>query len=278
MSIEKSVLVQDYCEKNLTCLEISKKYNIGTTTVKRLIKRYEIPVNNSKRSIKSSILTKSFLEEHYIILNKTCKEISSETGLASSTIGKALSKYGIEKRSGTRKGKQNNKIHDPSIDYTGKTIHDLTILKYVKGGWLCQCVCGQTKIYPSKRLKLAKSCGCRKLVNGEKHHLYKGCGQLPSSLYNKLYEGAINRNLIFDVSIEYLWNLYLEQDKKCAISKVDIFFNPVKDRTSSLDRIDSSIGYIEGNVQWVHKVINQMKWDYNQCEFINWCKLIAKNN
>jgi hypothetical protein len=41
--------------------------------------------------------------------------------------------------------------------------------------------------------------------------------------------------------------------------------------------IDSSKGYIEGNIQWVHKDINNMKWDFTQEEFINYCKLVANN-
>jgi hypothetical protein len=45
-----------------------------------------------------------------------------------------------------------------------------------------------------------------------------------------------------------------------------------------LDRVDSSKGYIEGNVQWVHKTINLMKQSFNQKEFIHFCKLVANNN
>lgn len=48
--------------------------------------------------------------------------------------------------------------------------------------------------------------------------------------------------------------------------------------TASLDRIDSSKGYIEGNVQWVHKRINKMKLDDSDTEFIEWCRLIADFN
>mgnify|MGYP007044016634 CR=1 FL=1 len=47
--------------------------------------------------------------------------------------------------------------------------------------------------------------------------------------------------------------------------------------TASLDRIDSSKGYIEGNVQWVHKDINWMKQDFNEEYFIFLCSEITKN-
>jgi hypothetical protein len=48
-----------------------------------------------------------------------------------------------------------------------------------------------------------------------------------------------------------------------------------KKQTASLDRIDSTKGYIKGNIQWVHKDVNKMKWNWNQSNFINWCKLIT---
>jgi len=48
-------------------------------------------------------------------------------------------------------------------------------------------------------------------------------------------------------------------------------------RTASLDRIDSSKGYVKGNLQWVHKDINMMKNHYNQKYFIEICKKVATN-
>ena len=45
--------------------------------------------------------------------------------------------------------------------------------------------------------------------------------------------------------------------------------------TASIDRIDSSIGYVIGNVQWVHKQVNFMKGTMEQKEFIKFCKLIS---
>lgn len=45
--------------------------------------------------------------------------------------------------------------------------------------------------------------------------------------------------------------------------------------TFSLDRIDSKIGYIEGNVQWVHKMVNMCKQHYTQEEFLEMCVSIA---
>lgn len=51
-----------------------------------------------------------------------------------------------------------------------------------------------------------------------------------------------------------------------------------KMRPASLDRIDSDKGYIEGNVQWLHKWVNLMKSDFTQDEFLNYCRLIIEHN
>jgi archaellum component FlaC len=74
----------------------------------------------------------------------------------------------------------------------------------------------------------------------------------------------------------------LKQNKLCALSGLPIKFARANKRTSetsaSLDRIDSTKNYVEGNVQWVHKEVNIMKNVYNQEHFIEMCKLIANNN
>ena len=67
---------------------------------------------------------------------------------------------------------------------------------------------------------------------------------------------------------------------KCAISGLDIYL-PKSDNkkwTATLDRIDSTKGYIENNVQWLHKDINTMKWAFTQDQFLNYCRIIVENN
>lgn len=77
------------------------------------------------------------------------------------------------------------------------------------------------------------------------------------------------------ISIEYAWNLFLEQNRKCALSGQDIFIGDKQYGTASIDRIDSSRGYEEGNIQWVHKDINFMKRTYSMDYFIEMCKMVA---
>lgn len=99
--------------------------------------------------------------------------------------------------------------------------------------------------------------------------------------FSKHKRDAAKRNIEFTVSNEYLLCLYLEQCGKCYFSGLNIEFS-TRDtrpkRTASIDRIDSTKGYIEGNVHWVHKVVNMMKQKLSSEEFVKWCKIIAKHN
>lgn len=103
---------------------------------------------------------------------------------------------------------------------------------------------------------------------------------ISKSRYGHLVHTANDRGIEFSLSPEYLEELWIKQEGCCALSKLPIsLFISSKDskfHTASLDRINSNIGYIEGNVQWVHKDINYMKCDFTQEEFINYCVLISK--
>lgn len=92
------------------------------------------------------------------------------------------------------------------------------------------------------------------------------------------------RGVVFSISMEYAWSLYEKQNKKCVLSGLSLVFAKTKkghstgETSASLDRIDSKEGYVEGNVQWLHKWVNLMKSDFSQEEFIQYCKLIVEEN
>ena len=87
---------------------------------------------------------------------------------------------------------------------------------------------------------------------------------------------AERRNIVFDITIEYLYELYIQQNKKCYFTDIDIFLNK-KDCNASVDRIDSNIGYKIDNIIWVYKPINNMKNDFEIKRFIEICCLISDN-
>lgn len=231
-----------------------------------------------------SILTKKFLLKEYQDLGKSLREISSETGIATVTIGRALNKYKIAKRTcGTRKGKKNKNIMIKKNDISNGFRYGMLVVKdRVKGGLLCICDCGNEKILNSSRIRLkqVKSCGCLSKTSGKNHPLFIGYEEISQSVFNKIRQKAIDRNLDFNLNIKELYDLFLSQNKMCAISGVSIKFkkNYKDEQTASLDRIDSSKPYTIDNVQWVHKKVNTMKWNLEQKEFLDWCKIIVSNH
>lgn len=153
----------------------------------------------------------------------------------------------------------------------------------------CVCECGSTIIVPARYLRSGhkKSCGCIQFPSNNKHPSWKGCGKVSSSTWTSIKYSAKNRSreIEFSITIEYVSDLFDKQQEKCAITGIPIQFTYKNARhvgfehnTASLDRIDSTKGYIEGNVQWVHKNINLMKMHLSQDDFIKFCKLVAENN
>lgn len=159
--------------------------------------------------------------------------------------------------------------------------------------WKCKCDCGNLTTTRDSHLiyKRIRSCGCLHKRQGKESPFFKGYGELPLTYISSIKRackggGILNRkSKEFDVSLKYLWNLYLKQNRKCAISGLDICFkgtnmeNKCKDTskfTASLDRIDSSKGYIKGNVHWVHKDVNIMKNAYHIDYFVSLCKKITE--
>jgi hypothetical protein len=80
----------------------------------------------------------------------------------------------------------------------------------------------------------------------------------------------------FNITADYLREVWALQEGKCAISGVVMEF-PTSCRgfssskpmlAASLDRINSSSGYIEGNVQFICVCLNYMKNDWNNEEFL----------
>lgn len=152
----------------------------------------------------------------------------------------------------------------------------------------CKCDCGNIMVTRGRNLRSGHklSCGCLQQRCNSNHYAWRGYKEISKSIWTSITKGCKrgSRILEFDITIEQGWDLFISQDRKCAISGINIEFpyksrqyDPSK-RTASLDRIDSSKGYTIDNVQWVHKIVNNMKQALSDTEFIEWCKRIAKYN
>jgi len=86
---------------------------------------------------------------------------------------------------------------------------------------------------------------------------------------------AKNRNREFNISLQDLEQLERAQQNRCAISGV--LFEDSGNKSISLDRINSNKGYSKDNIQFVTKIVNVMKSNFELKEFLDTCKLISEN-
>lgn len=230
-------------------------------------------------------ITKEELEKLYIGDKWGSALIARKLQISRSSVQLLLKTYGIPTR----------KIHaGRDMNLSGNKFGLLTVLEpdkdYQKRNnlsnrnryWKCRCECGNVAYAVTNELRagIAKSCGClRSKQNSQSHH-WKGHGQISSHFFAQIIRSAANRGLVMQVTIEQLWDLFVKQNGKCALTGVDIKFaeSHKENPTASVDRIDSKLGYIVGNIQFVHKDINIMKLDHSQDRFVELCNLVSDYN
>jgi len=153
---------------------------------------------------------------------------------------------------------------------------------------ICECLnCGKSN-YPvvptSLRRGATTSCGCHRNYScntGENNAGFKGHKEIRSNFWRGYQRGAQDRGIEFSLTMPYVWDLFEKQGRKCALSGVPLVFGVANNNsltTASIDRIDSSKGYVVGNVQWVHKKINIMKHTSSTKDFIEWCNKVVSHN
>ena len=113
---------------------------------------------------------------------------------------------------------------------------------------------------------------------------FPNVGKVLGCVISHAYNGAKIRGYecpLLDGSIENMEYLNSIANDYCAISGIPITYKKMcrqTDCTASLDRIDSSKGYVKGNTQWVHKDINRMRMQMSMDKFISVCKQISDFN
>lgn len=148
--------------------------------------------------------------------------------------------------------------------------------------YTCRCDCGDVTRIVRGNLKRNPSCGCLKHRKASNNPGWTGHGDISGYMWARIRHQAYrkSRTLPFTITLEYVWDLYQKQEGKCALTgwpiTVELSSKQKSTRTASLDRIDSSRGYEPGNVQWVHKDVNQMKWTLSAERFIEVCKVVAE--
>lgn len=207
-----------------------------------------------------------------------CSACNCEKYISAQMVEKGQSKScGCQKYTYRPSGLDNKKTKNLIGQKFGKlTVLNCSSEKTKRVEWVCECECGNLKNVPGLYLTQGeiKSCGCDRYKIGENNPLWQGYKEISGKVWSGLKTGAKVRNLEFSITIENAWEKFIEQNRKCRLTNLDIEIGT----TASLDRIDSSKGYLIDNIQWLHRHVNVMKWDLEQQYFINMCKLISENN
>ncbi len=143
--------------------------------------------------------------------------------------------------------------------------------------WRVQCnlcntstrwIQGNELVNPTKCFCCQK-CASKKMI--QKTTKKRGrVGNLTRTQYTRLQKSAKKRSIVFNTSIKYLWDLFILQDGRCSITGDNI--KTIKE--ASLDRIDSNLGYVEGNIQWTTKQANLSKHIMTMEEFVIFCQKV----
>jgi hypothetical protein len=208
----------------------------------------------------------------------TKAKLARMAGIAEQTVGKDLLHYGIKKH---------REDIPAGLDIKGRKFDLLKPVRLVsineeKIGhnryvWECKCDCGEvcvkstTALVNRKHIKIKNSCGCENKKFARWADL-----EINTRHFNRMKSGAKKRGLEFDITPEFVDQLYKKQEKKSAISGKDIVMpgttgrgssglaqrpSDNKDNIASLDRIDSSKGYTMDNVWWISRRENICKMD-----------------
>ncbi len=144
----------------------------------------------------------------------------------------------------------------------------------------CQ-VCGKEMTYATKyefnraakKKSNCRTCAYKDAVGKKKYQ------DIPKGWFDAKRRRALERDKEWDITIEYLWKVYLRQGKVCALSGLPLDFDADSDNgTVSIDRIKNDKGYVKRNIQLIHKDLNFMKYVYDQKYFIKMCKLVAEKH
>ena len=211
-------------------------------------------------------------------VNQSLAETARLFGSTPMTVRKALRSEGINT---TRRLKS----------FIGSVFNNRRVLFLVKRGkngitiWRWKCLkCSKTGQATIASLKTRKCRHCSHKGTAAENKDYLGCGEINQPYYLKLYRAARRRGLKWTVTPGFLWQLFLWQGRRCALSGRLIQFdenwtcNKPSAVTASLDRKDSSGGYTENNVWWIHKDFQAMKMDMTVDDFLSVCNEVVAHH
>ena len=160
--------------------------------------------------------SKEVLIESYINKKLSVRLICKNYNLSDKSIYNLLKKYNIPRRN-------KREIGLLKLEHLkGKRFGKLLVLnreekiKYKESRWNCLCDCGKSKIVRARSLLSggATSCGC----------IRAGYEEISKTHINQIKHNAKSKNRKFEITPQYMWDLFIQQNRKCALSGILIQF------------------------------------------------------
>lgn len=150
---------------------------------------------------------------------------------------------------------------------------------------LVRCVCGKESSVEIGHFLAGRYSSCTDCLNknqiGSFNRAWKGGKHISFTLFSRWRKSAETRKIKWDVTIEYLDSLIENQGFKCVFTGEELTIGHggknglIVNGSASLDRINSSVGYVEGNVQFVAKDVNMAKQKLTDEEFTSLCLRVS---
>jgi hypothetical protein len=111
-----------------------------------------------------------------------------------------------------------------------------------------------------------------------KAYVPKNTREIDSRLKNLCTKAKGRIDKEFVLVPDNLLELWKKQEGLCAYTGLPMTASSNQFNTVSLDRIDSSKGYVVSNIQLICAVVNKMKMDLKEETFIHFCHKVSQHN
>ena len=151
--------------------------------------------------------------------------------------------------------------------------------------WMASCQCGKIvgPLVPAHIVKgHVKSCGKCQRVNSWVDKRLTGVENPSKLVYRNYRYKAHKRGLEFYITYEDFMSLVQEPCIYCGRTNTS-YFNPVTEYDekflyTGIDRVNSSKGYVLGNIQPCCKICNRAKSDMSEELFLNWIEEVFRKS
>jgi len=93
-------------------------------------------------------------------------------------------------------------------------------------------------------------------------------------IFNAAKSRSLKDNIPFDITIEFVFDLFRKQEAKCFYSGIEMT-SKIGRTGISIDKKTPNIGYTKDNTVLTTWLVNNMKRDLTEQQFKEMCKLIA---